>query len=115
MSRHGADRDRLILAYLAGEVQFLIHNHVPRDEAIATLQRTAHGRADLLSRTAGHYLARLQLDSHDQVTFAAAVQLLIDAGGTDRELGIRERDEVLERASQAPPSAPTLHKPGGMR
>jgi hypothetical protein len=96
--------DRLTEAALSGLTQYLVTNKVPEADAIAQI-RAESTDPQLLSRVAGHQTARAINDPTMAARFNAAAELLVKAGGTDREAGLAERDAVLRRAAQAPPDA----------
>lgn len=113
MPRTRSSKDRITEAALAGLSQRLVIEQVPEAEAVAKIHEHSTD-TQLLSRVAGHQAAAAIADPYMASRFNAAAALLVKAGGTDAEAGRAERDAVHERISHGPPSAPTLHRPGGV-
>lgn len=104
MPRARSTRDPLTEAALSGLTVRLVTQKTPLEEAIAQIH-TESTDPLLLSRVAGHQLARADTDERMAPRYRAAAELLVAAGGTAREAGIEARERSLRLAGQRPPDA----------
>lgn len=104
--------DRLIVSSINGRTRYHLNEKTPHDEAVADLralatiaparrprhpQPAAVLRVDLLSIVAGQLLGAHQADPVVNWWGEPGARLLVDAGGTDRELGQAAAAQARER------------------
>lgn len=104
MPRSPSSRNRITEAALSGLTVRLVTEQTPLEDAIAQIHAESTDPL-LLSRVAGHQLARADTDERMAPRYRAAAELLVAAGGTDREAGLEARERALRLGGQRPPDA----------